>query len=246
MPIFSDLTFILVSTPHTFFSRHGQVFLVIAPVIEGLLGGWSTLQGASSAYVSDCTSDGSRAHVFSRLTGVFFLGLAFGPTIGAFFIRHPIIPGNPAKDVAHDIPQVTSVFYVAAMCSFVNLLLVLFVFPESLNKKKAKQAALAAHLAATGVSASAASGPGASDATHLQRLLSPLSLFLPKVIPLPGGGYKKDWTLTVLSSMLFMFLLSTVRLPRMFDICAGDPECAYIGYFPNKVPLRRTHLRLGC
>ncbi|TCD71062.1 hypothetical protein EIP91_000154 [Steccherinum ochraceum] len=205
----TDVTFILVSTPHSIFAAHGQLMLLIAPIIEGLLGGWTTLQAATSAYVSDCTSDGSRAHVFSRFSGVFFLGLSLGPTIGAFFIRHPILPGAPSEHVGHDVPEVTSVFYIAAMCSFVNLLLVLFVFPESLDKKKAKQAALAARLAATGAEPASPTTADAPQAGHLERLLSPLTLFVPKMVPLPGGGKKRDWTLTILSTTLFMFLLST-------------------------------------
>lgn len=136
-----------------------------------------------------------------------------GPTIGAFFIRHPIFfHNNPAGDVGHGVKDVTSVFCVAAMCSFVNLLLVLFVFPESLDKKKAKQAALAAHHAAHGTSSGASNSVAAPQASHLERLLSPLALFVPKKIPLPGGGYKRDWTLTILSTCLFTFLLSTVCL----------------------------------
>jgi hypothetical protein len=69
-----DLTFILASTPSSPLSSHGHKLLIIAPVIEGLLGGWSTLQSATSAYISDCTSSGSRASMFSRFTGVSFLG----------------------------------------------------------------------------------------------------------------------------------------------------------------------------
>ncbi|TDL25823.1 hypothetical protein BD410DRAFT_837280 [Rickenella mellea] len=47
----TDLTFILVSTPGSVFASHGHKLLIVAPMIEGLLGGWSTLQGATSAYV---------------------------------------------------------------------------------------------------------------------------------------------------------------------------------------------------
>ena len=84
--------FILVSTPHSIFAAHGHKLLVISPIIEGLFGGWATLQATTSAYVSDCTSDGSRAAIFSRFTGVFYFGFALGPTIGAFLIRSPLFP----------------------------------------------------------------------------------------------------------------------------------------------------------
>lgn len=132
----SDLVFILVSTPHSIFAAHGHKFLIVSPIMEGLLGGWGTLQAATSAYISDCTSDGSRAHIFSRFTGVFYLGFAVGPAIGAFLIRHPFIPiFSPAIGVHNGAPTVTSVFYVAATASFINLLLALFLFPESLEAK---------------------------------------------------------------------------------------------------------------
>jgi MFS family permease len=133
--------FILVSTPSSPFSKHGHKLLLVAPVIEGLLGGYSTLQSGTSAYLSDCTSSGSRAYIFSRFAGVVFLGFSIGPVIGGWLIRHPIawiggssIPGRQS---------VTSVFWVAVSCSFINLLLITFVFPESLDKEKKERAMIA-------------------------------------------------------------------------------------------------------
>lgn len=71
--LITDFTFAAISIPNTLFARHGHVLLVIAPFFEGLLGGWSSLQGATSAYISDCTSDGSRSHIFSRFMVSFLL-----------------------------------------------------------------------------------------------------------------------------------------------------------------------------
>ena len=133
-----DLIFILVSTPSSPFSKHGHKLLLISPIIEGLLGGYSTLQSGTSAYLSDCTSSGSRAYIFSRFAGVVYLGFSIGPVIGGWLISHPIawmggssIPGRQS---------VTSVFWVALFCSFINLLLITFVFPESLDKEKKERA----------------------------------------------------------------------------------------------------------
>ena len=117
------------------------MLLLVASIIEGLLGGYSTLQSVTSAYLSDCTPSGSRAYIFSRFSGVAYLGFSIGPVIGGWFIRHPIvwiggssIPGRQS---------VTSVFWVAVFCSFINLLLITFVFPESLDKEKKEQAMIA-------------------------------------------------------------------------------------------------------
>lgn len=74
--VLQDVTFILAATPSSPLASYGRVLLLIAPVFEGLLGGWSTLQAGTSAYISDCTSSGSRASVFSRFTGVSFLGFS--------------------------------------------------------------------------------------------------------------------------------------------------------------------------
>lgn len=128
-----------MSTPGSALAEHGHKLLIVAPFIEGLLGGWSTLQSASSAYLSDCTSPGSRAGIFSRFQGVFYLGLAVGPGIGGWLIQHPFGVGNVAKGEK----VVTTVFWVAIACSFMNFLLALFVFPESLDKKKQLEAAAA-------------------------------------------------------------------------------------------------------
>ncbi|TBU42587.1 major facilitator superfamily domain-containing protein [Dichomitus squalens] len=197
----TDLMFILVSTPHSIFAAHGHKLLIISPIIEGLCGGWATLQAATSAYVSDCTSDGSRAGIFSRFTGVFYFGFAMGPAIGAFLIRHPFIPiFSPAVGVHNGAPTVTSVFYVAALASFVNLMLALFLFPESLDKKKAK-GTVSPLLAPTIPVAEERLG-------RIERLFNPFTLFLPKTVTGPNGSKHKDWSMMLLAMVLFGHLLS--------------------------------------
>lgn len=160
--MWTDLVFILTSTPHlpfplSWFSytsklNHAHHLLLLAPLVEGLLGGWSTLQSATSAYISDCTSPGSRAQIFSRFTGVFYLGFSFGPVIAAWLIRHPDLfnlpgtsaPGKHLVDLtgktAAQRQTVTAVFWVAVICSLANFFLVLFLFPESLTKERQEQA----------------------------------------------------------------------------------------------------------
>ncbi|TFK20295.1 hypothetical protein FA15DRAFT_673617 [Coprinopsis marcescibilis] len=164
----TDLVFILASTPNlpfplSLFSyrsefNHASRLLLLAPIVEGLLGGWSTLQSATSAYISDCTSPGSRAQIFSRFTGVFYLGFSAGPAIAAWIIRHPGLLRVPSssdtppgqglgRKPAAETQTVSAVFWIAVVCSFINFLLVLFVFPESLNQEKREKAKRAYALA---------------------------------------------------------------------------------------------------
>ncbi|KAF5382009.1 hypothetical protein D9615_004376 [Tricholomella constricta] len=214
----TDLTFILVSTPSSPFSAHGHKLLVLAPIVEGLLGGWSTLSSATSAYLSDCTSSGSRAYIFSRFAGVFYIGLSAGPSIGGYLIRNPLWKSERTDGAL----SVTCVFWVAIICSFVNFVLVLFVFPESLDKVK-RQRALAEHHVKASVKGKAraddaeidgqgsgASGEERAEARQgiVRSFLKPLALFLPAVVYEGGVRKRRDWSLTFLAAALFGSTLS--------------------------------------
>ncbi|KZT06143.1 MFS general substrate transporter [Laetiporus sulphureus 93-53] len=203
--LLTDLMFILVSTPHSIFAAHGHKLLIISPAIEGLLGGWQTLQAAINAYVSDCTSDGSRAQIFSRFTGVSFFGLSIGPTIGAFLIRHPLFMGAPPSSSTHGQTQtVTLVFYVSAFCSFINLLFALFVFPEPPKK----EGAIAQHTEELSDADGLASTAGGKHGL-VSGFLGPFALLAPRTIHSVSGATKKDWRLTWMASALLVYALST-------------------------------------
>ncbi|KZP25098.1 MFS general substrate transporter [Athelia psychrophila] len=227
--LLTDMTFILVSTPQSIFSSHGHKLLIIAPFIEGVLGGWSTLQSATTAYVSDCTSDGSRAQIFSRFTGVFYIGLSLGPIVGAQLIQHPFylfrsITTGP-DGIPHPVQSVTCVFWVAIFCSLLNFLLVVFVFPESLSKEKRAANALASaeHDVAVPEDDMRAvqDKKGMFNFGFVRAFLSPLALFLPyKETP---GQQKKDWSLTYLGIALFGYMLSMVGpSPVLVEFFADD------------------------
>lgn len=214
----TDLTFILVSTPGSIFASHGHKLLFLAPVIEGLLGGWSTLQSATSAYLSDCTSSGSRAFIFSRFWGVFYFGFSVGPAIGGYLIRNPIW----TKPGVGNTPMVTTVFWVATICSFINFILVLFLLPESLDKVKRERAVLEYNVKTVGKRKAAAVeadaiGEGSNvqnEDNHGRRggivceFLQPLRVFLPVVVMDGGVRRRRDWSLTFLAAALFGFMLS--------------------------------------
>ena len=143
-------------------------------------------------YVSDCTSDGSRSHIFSRFTGTFYLGFAFGPAIGALLMKH-----------AHRLPfigasqPITAVFYIATLCSLLNFLLSTFLFPESLTKATAKRIA----------TNPTEDHHDIQSQGFIKDMLSPLKVFLPA-----RTARGKDWSLTLLATSLFIFFLSAVSI----------------------------------
>ncbi|KAG7089531.1 hypothetical protein E1B28_011205 [Marasmius oreades] len=218
----TDLTFILVSTPGSPLASHGHKMLIIAPFIEGLLGGWSTLQSACLSYVSDCTSPGSRATIFSRFMGVFYLGLSVGPTIAGWIINNGIPGIDRIGTPTGQGKSVTEVFWLAICCSFINFLLAAIVFPESLSRESRATAAQQYHdsRASKGKARASEEAGGSLEGSVstvkkggiLAGLLSPLSTFLPATITVVTGNgirKKKDWSLTFLALALFMYMLST-------------------------------------
>ncbi|KAF7973489.1 hypothetical protein HWV62_14982 [Athelia sp. TMB] len=244
--LLTDLTFILVSTPRSIFAWHGHKLLIIAPFLEGILGGWSTLQSATLAYVSDCTSDGSRAQIFSRFTGVFYIGLSLGPILGAQLIQHPFylfrgITTGP-DGIAHPVQSVTCVFWVAIFCSLANFLLVVFLFPESLSKEKRAASASAAHEAEI---------PEDEEKTgffgfgFLRAFLSPLALFMPYASGGAASQEKKDWSLTYLGLALFGYMLSIglYNIKYLYAVHVYKWSAGQLSYFISLLGgLRAIHL----
>jgi MFS family permease len=183
------------------------------------------MQGATSAYLSDCTSAGpSRAQLFAQFNGVFYVGFSVGPAIGAWLMRHPIVDwgGHKQLNVAGR-GDVTSVFAFAAACSLLNLLLVLFVFPESLHSKTGSPAPAPTVIAGASSSSNAeAAGDGTSSETTTTAIPKErqsawteftsgfshaIRIFRPRRRTLPGGRVVTDRSLPLLASSLFLYLL---------------------------------------
>jgi MFS family permease len=196
----SDLTFVLASAPSSPLSYHGHRLLLLAPIIEGILGGQATFQAAISAYISDCTSDGSRAHIFSRFAGVSYAGFALGPTLGAFLIRHPLLQVQSFGRQQHERQTVTAVFWAAILCSTINFILILLVIPESLDKARLRAA-----------QKGDAPPPVMQNKPGLKkRLLGPLAIFAPRK-RMMNGRMQKDWSMSWLAIAVFALLLASVR-----------------------------------
>ena len=206
--LFTDLIFILVSIPRSPLAAHGHKLLVLSPFVEGLLGGWSSLQSGTSAYISDCTSDGSRAHIFSRFMGVFYVGFSLGPMLGAYVITHPPSFLLPLLHLESSVPgrTVTPVFCLAVIISFINFILSVFVFPESLYKKKSAESEPSVAIASS-------STDGEANKTESGFLGFFKNLFVPLMIFSPRKRANgKDWSMTLLAVAVFGYLLSSVRL----------------------------------
>lgn len=223
------------------FVSHDYKLFIMTSIIEGLLGGFSSIQSATSSYISDCTSYGSHARIFSRFMSAFYISSAIGPILAGFLVQHPMMvfgrrfPFGSGKADA-------SVFWVAMTFSAVNFLMALFVIPESLGRKKRERAIQEynktggsskgkakklLNLRIDGVTSIDEQGVKMSENTTSSstRFLTPLLMLLPVIIVSPSGIVRKrrDWNLTLLAVGLFAFMLSTVNaLGCCFALFAGN------------------------
>ncbi|TYJ58953.1 hypothetical protein B9479_000389 [Cryptococcus floricola] len=133
----NELCFILVAT-FPYLAPGGYYALLLGPVIDGSLGGISTITATINAYLSDVTPDGSRVTVFARVHGIMMAGFATGPVLGSMLISYT---GN-----------IMTPFYVNVLIHSVYIILILFLLPESLSSEArvilTKNAALAKDAAA--------------------------------------------------------------------------------------------------
>jgi len=97
-------------------------FLLVGPVIDGLVGGIATAQAAMNGYISDSSPAGSRAHTFSIVTGFLFAGVGVGPTLGGLLIKAT--------------NNVLSPFYVSISVGLTFALLTFFALLESLSRAR--------------------------------------------------------------------------------------------------------------
>ncbi|KAJ6516325.1 hypothetical protein C8R45DRAFT_240555 [Mycena sanguinolenta] len=186
----SDLIFLLASAP---FASRGRTLVLLAPLFDGLLGGWLTLQSGMLAYIADCTSSGSRTSIFSCFAGISLVGFILGPIIGQWLIRHPIA----------FFSGLTFVFCVAAIASLLNFCFVLFFIPESVNQEQRDRAS------ARMVVAGEAAPRNPTKFGIVKDFFSPLAIVLPVFVSIPGSTRtRRDWSLTILTCVMFGYMLS--------------------------------------
>jgi hypothetical protein len=190
--------YILAAVSPSIQAHQRFTLLILAAFVEGALGGFPALQVTTTAYISDCTSDGSRANIFSRFHGVFFVGIALGPGIGALILRQ-------------FAQNITSNFIASAMLLAVNLLCCLFVFPESLSndrreefRQKRTSLAESSRIAAWWL--------------PFYNIVSPLAIFLPRKRVNRKG---LDWNFTLLAMAVFCSVLTIVSFPLAVQLTSN-------------------------
>jgi len=179
------------------------------------LAGPSAAIAATRAYLADCSDPAtrsafvlqrtghgsktdSRSRIFSRFHGLLFIGVAFGPTLGALAER---LYGNPYV-----------VFYLALGLHAVNALFTWFIVPESLLPAQMDAARRTR------------GGSGTNWFSRMFSFLSPLAVFVPfprKGDAPPQEDPKKDWSLTWLALSFAPESLILGGLPYTLQYAVG-------------------------
>ncbi|GAA6041794.1 hypothetical protein JCM8097_007164 [Rhodosporidiobolus ruineniae] len=179
--VLMDLIFVMTVNYHHILDYR---FLLLGPLFDGLLGGYTTAQAAATAYLSDCTPSGSRARIFSLLSGLMMAGIAGGPLLSAILVPY----GGPLAP-----------FYAALGLHAAYLVAVAAVLPESVDKslrvaarerhavekEKRREKRKARMAAANGLGKKAL--VYARDVLHDSvAFLKPVALLLPRALPSPS------------------------------------------------------------
>lgn len=79
----------LFFTSHPILLVKSQMYVLLAgPILDGLLGGLSTVTATLHAYISDVTPAGSRATAFAQVGGALMFGLMTGPFISSLVVGY--------------------------------------------------------------------------------------------------------------------------------------------------------------
>ncbi|THH16571.1 hypothetical protein EW146_g4090 [Bondarzewia mesenterica] len=194
--LFMDFVYILVSNTKSGFGRHGEAFIITAPLIEGFLGAQSTYNGLTHAYATDCTADGSRARIFSMLQGMLYVGLASGPWLNGIVLN---VFGNSTT---------ATLFMLAIAIAITNLFFVLFVVPESLapdRRLSHSPSYLHERTPSLTRDKSAKAVVKRTFALVTTQFLRPVALFVPRRLE---GRRGRNWNLTLTGLTLFIYVLS--------------------------------------
>ncbi|KAH6913454.1 major facilitator superfamily domain-containing protein [Coprinopsis sp. MPI-PUGE-AT-0042] len=185
-----ELVFVLVMKTDTVFGKYPERFILVGPVIEGLVGGLSVFNGVTHAYISDCTRHGSRSKIFSTVQGMIFVGLAIGPWFSGLFLPK--------------IGYSDSFFFWSIGLIFFNVLYIIFICPESLERSEETEVAQTEE--EPGLKPSPVAFARQQMTKFLSTLLLPLFMFTPR--QQPGNG-KRTWMMVFVGFAILAYLIST-------------------------------------
>lgn len=195
--VLMEAVFVLVMRPQSFFGKYAEHLILVGPILEGFVGGLSTFNGVVHAYVSDCTRPGSRSKIFSLIQGIVFVGLAIGPWVGGLFL-----PPTGYHD---------GYFFVSISLMLGTLLYVLFICPESLQRRPMDNTYIQDELQ---FKTSPVLVARRVFKSFISALLSPIAMFAPRVVP--GQGPRLNYNMTFLGLSLFLYLVSTGVYPAKY------------------------------
>ncbi|KAJ7285049.1 major facilitator superfamily domain-containing protein [Mycena rebaudengoi] len=207
-----ETVFILVSGSVSAITRRGEAFILVGPVLEGMVGGLSVFNGVVHAYISDCTPDGSRSRIFSAIQGMTFVGLAIGPWISGIVLRFTDL--GPY-----------SLFYFSVALQLLLLVYIVLIFPESLKTKSSNMDVeltptttptprLKDYVKNFGVALMSPImmfSPRTIDSGGAS-VMPPITMFSPRTID-SGGTSVRDYNLTLVGCAMFLYIVSTAIYP---------------------------------
>lgn len=97
-------------------------WMVVGAVFDGLCGAFTATNILSHSYTSDCTPPSKRGVAIGYLHACLFIGLALGPLLSAYLVRH--------------VGNLVSIFYVTLGCHIFFVFFVRFVLPESVSRRR--------------------------------------------------------------------------------------------------------------
>ncbi|KAI9842329.1 MAG: hypothetical protein M1837_007321 [Sclerophora amabilis] len=97
-------------------------WLLIGYSIEGLCGSFISAMAVAHSYATDCTPQAKRNEAFGYFHGSLFIGIAAGPVIAGYVVKAT--------------GQILSIFYIALADHLIFIVVILFIVPESLSKRR--------------------------------------------------------------------------------------------------------------
>lgn len=117
--IFAEIiTIVAASRPETF----NVEWLLFGAVLDGLTGSFIVAMAITNSYITDCTPPAGRNVAFGLIHGCLFSGIAFGPIIAGYIVKHT--------------GKIVIVFYILLAVHTTFAAFMAFVVPESVSKKR--------------------------------------------------------------------------------------------------------------